>query len=176
MWLWKAPSCCLTANVRQGAQLKIAATDAERIACLWPSCRDWVSREKGGFQPTRSTFAMYSSRFLMPVVLHPVSSPLRKKKISDFKLRLQAFFFFLMELRMHERSIHALVKENHKKLKHGWAPHDFSSDSTAESDTTQEKHLQMTLFPHRKNWRGENLLSDREGEPSHPASPQIQAA
>lgn len=55
----------------------------------------------------------------MPVVLHPVSSPLRKKKISDFKLRLQAFFFFLMELRMHERSIHALVKENHEKLKHG---------------------------------------------------------
>lgn len=63
-----------------------------------------------------------------------------------------------------------------KTLKYGWTPQDFSSVSTVESDTAQEKHPQTTWFPHRKKWKGENLLSDREGEPSHPASPQMQAA
>lgn len=49
---------------------------------------------------------------------------------------------------------------------------------TAQRSRTQRRRniLKWHRFHIVRNEGGENLLSDREGEPSHPASPQMQAA
>lgn len=115
MWLWKAPSCCLTANVRRGEA-------AQEGSAQNSSNRRWAHRlpiaelqglgyEREGRVPTNKEHICHVFLTLPHACRSaPCQQSSQETKKKSVISNEGFFFFFWKELRM--RSIHGLAKIN----------------------------------------------------------------
>lgn len=122
-------------------------------------------KREGSFQlGTHISSVLYTSSCLTFCTL-PASSTLMKK-ISNFKIRLQAF------CQMNYGDPLAFSSWLNKKKKKNQSTEELLRisfltvllESTKYDQIRQEKHPQVTLFPHRKEERGEDVLLAGDGE------------